>query len=79
MLKVPASALFRRGQDWSVFVVEDSRARARTVEIGHRNALEAELVKGLGEGVEVILHPGINYPKVLVWVRERYVSEGILE
>ena len=58
VLKVPASALFRRGQDWCVFVVENGRARVRAVEIGHRNALEAELMKGLGEGVEVILHPG---------------------
>lgn len=58
VLKVPASALFRRGQGWSVFVVENGRARARTVEIGHRNALEAELVKGVGGGEEVILHPG---------------------
>ncbi|MBZ5681064.1 MAG: efflux RND transporter periplasmic adaptor subunit [Acidobacteriia bacterium] len=58
VLKVPASALFRRSQNWSVFVVENGRARARTVEIGHRNALEAELVKGVGDGVEVILHPG---------------------
>jgi HlyD family secretion protein len=41
-----------------VFVVENGRAGVRSVEIGHRNALEAELVKGLGEGVEVILHPG---------------------
>ena len=57
-LKVPASALFRHGQGWSVFVVENGRARARTVEIGHRNALEAELVKGVGGGEEVILHPG---------------------
>ncbi len=32
--------------------------RARTVEIGHRNALEAKLVKGVGGGEEVILHPG---------------------
>jgi HlyD family secretion protein len=58
VLKVPASALFRRSQGWSVFVVENGRARARTVEVGHRNALEAETMKGVGEGVEVILHPG---------------------
>ena len=58
VLKLPASALFRRGQGWSVLVVENGRARARIVEIGHRNALEAEVIKGVGEGVEVILHPG---------------------
>jgi len=58
MTKVPVSALFRHGQDWAVFVVENGRARARNVEVGHRNALEAEVTKGLSEGAEVILHPG---------------------
>jgi HlyD family secretion protein len=58
VLKVPTSALFRRGQGWSVFVVERGRARARMVEVGHRNALEAEIMKGVSEDVDVILHPG---------------------
>jgi len=65
VLIVPASALFRRGQGWSVFVVENGRARTRHVEVGHRNALQAEVLKGLTEGAEVILHPG------------NQVSEGI--
>jgi HlyD family secretion protein len=55
---VPASALFRRGQSWSVFVIENGRARIRDVEIGRRNALQAEVLKGLSEEAEVILHPG---------------------
>ena len=58
VLTVPASALFRRGQGWSVFVIENGRARARDVEVGHRNALQAEVLQGLSEGAEVILHPG---------------------
>ena len=57
VLKVPASALFRRGKEWSTFVVEDGRARLRPVEAGHRNASEAEILKGLHEGAEVVLHP----------------------
>jgi HlyD family secretion protein len=56
-LKVPASALFRHGQEWAVFAVENGRARLRTVEIGHRNAAEAEVKGGIGEGSTVILHP----------------------
>ena len=44
-------------QKWSVFVIENGRARVLTVEVGHRNASEAEIVKGLSEGAEVILHP----------------------
>jgi HlyD family secretion protein len=37
ILKVPISALFRRGESWYVFVVDSRRARRREVEIGHRS------------------------------------------
>ncbi len=57
VLKVPASALFRVGQEWSSFVIEDGRCRVAAVQVGHRNAWEAEVLKGLKEGAEVILHP----------------------
>lgn len=57
VLKIPASALFRLGKDWNTFVVEEGRARLRPVETGHRNASEVEILKGLHEGAEVILHP----------------------
>jgi HlyD family secretion protein len=56
-LKVPLSALFRRGEDWRVFVIERGCARERPVEIGQRTPYEAELLKGLAEGTEVIVHP----------------------
>ena len=58
VLKLPLSALFRNGDDWSVFVEDDGRARIRSVEIGQRSGLEAEIVTGLAEGERVILHPG---------------------
>lgn len=57
VLKIPASALFRVGQQWNTFVIEDGRCRLRPVEVGHRNDSEAEVIKGLSEGSEVILHP----------------------
>jgi HlyD family secretion protein len=57
VLKVPASALFRAGESWCVFVIEDGMARARPVEVGHRNALEAEIMSGLQENEAVVLHP----------------------
>ncbi|MGE3800221.1 MAG: efflux RND transporter periplasmic adaptor subunit [Candidatus Kapaibacterium sp.] len=57
VLQVPSSALFRDGDSWGVFVVEDGIARKRTVTIGHRNAFEVEVVEGLNEGDQVILHP----------------------
>jgi len=58
VLKVPASALFRRGDGWAVFVVEDGRARVRPVEIGQRNPFEAEVLKGLEAGARVVMYPG---------------------
>lgn len=57
VLKVPASALFRVGPTWSTFVVENGRTRLVSVAIGHRNASEAEITKGLEEGMDVVLHP----------------------
>jgi HlyD family secretion protein len=60
VLKVPESSLFRRGEKWAVFVDENGRARERTIEVGRRNGLEAEVVKGLSEGERVVLHPPEN-------------------
>jgi HlyD family secretion protein len=57
VLKVPASVLFRVGETWGVFVIEDGSALLRHVEVGHRNALEAEIMSGLRENEAVVLHP----------------------
>lgn len=55
--KVPASALFRCGEEWCAFVVENGKAKKRIVKIGHRNAQEAEVLEGLVQGETVIRHP----------------------
>jgi len=57
VLKIPGSAAFREGETWRVFAIEGDRAHRKTVEIGHRNQTEVEIVRGLTEGEEVILHP----------------------
>jgi HlyD family secretion protein len=57
VLKVPAGALFRRGDGWAVFAVVDGRAELRPVQVGHNNGLEAEVLGGLAEGAAVVLHP----------------------
>ena len=57
ILKVPQSALFRKGQGWSVFAIEGGRAKTREVEVGQRNEKEAQIIRGLAIGEEVILHP----------------------
>jgi HlyD family secretion protein len=56
-LTVPSSALFREGDSWSVFVVEDGRVRRVPVEAGHNNGLQAEILEGLVEGQQVVLYP----------------------
>jgi HlyD family secretion protein len=57
VVKAPTGALFRYGESWAVFAVEAGRARLKRVEVGQRNGLEAELLKGLSPGELVITHP----------------------
>jgi HlyD family secretion protein len=56
-LTVPVAALFRQGDDWAVFVVEDERARVKTIKVGERNNRVAQIVAGLAAGDRVLLHP----------------------
>lgn len=56
-VKIPLSALFRQGEAWNVFVVENGLVKRRAVETGHRSAFEAEILKGLKQGDSVIVHP----------------------
>jgi len=57
VLYVPLSALFRDGEKWSVFVVEEGRARLRNLEVGRKNDYRAEILSGLEAGERVIIHP----------------------
>src|SRR5690606_17686870 len=57
VLRVPNSALFRHEGKWAVFRVEDGRARLQTVEVGHQNSLESEILTGLEEGDRIVMHP----------------------
>lgn len=56
--QVPASALFRSGEKWAVFVNDKGRARLRAVEVGQRNGLTAEIISGIKANDKVIAHPG---------------------
>jgi HlyD family secretion protein len=56
-VRVPASALFRRGTNWAVFVAANSHARLRLVKIGQRNADHAQVLDGLKVDEHVVLHP----------------------
>jgi HlyD family secretion protein len=57
-LKVPAGALFRRGQDWAAFVLANGRAEMRRVQVGRSSGTEMQVLEGLKDGEEVILYPG---------------------
>jgi HlyD family secretion protein len=57
VLKVPAGALVRDGDGWAVFTVAAGRVRLRRVEVGQRNATDAEVLGGLVEGDQVIPYP----------------------
>lgn len=57
-LKVPAGALFRRGQNWAAFVMHDGRAELRRVTAGRSSGSEMQILDGLKAGEEVILYPG---------------------
>ena len=56
-MQVLVSALFRRAESWSLFVVENGEARLREVEVGQRTPFATEIKRGLEEGTEVIVHP----------------------
>ena len=56
-LLVPTSALFRHGDGWAAYGVEEGMARLRPVELGRRNGLVAEVAGGLSEGETVLVHP----------------------
>jgi HlyD family secretion protein len=57
VLQVPSSALFRQGEGWAVFVVEDGRLSTRVVEPGRESGLMREITDGLSAGEAVVAHP----------------------
>ncbi|MFL5395795.1 MAG: efflux RND transporter periplasmic adaptor subunit [Myxococcales bacterium] len=57
VLQVPASAVFRSGSSWSLFVAEGSRVRLRVVELGQRNEAAVQVLAGVRAGERVLLHP----------------------
>ncbi len=71
VLSVPVGALFRKGDDWAVFSIKNGRAATTVVKVGHRNSRVAEIVSGLSEGDQVVLHPSDRIGEgVLVAQRE---------
>lgn len=54
---IPAGALFRRGDDWFVFVSAGGKAVLRRVEVRQRSGRTAAIAAGLSVGERVIVYP----------------------
>lgn len=57
VLTVPTSALFRRDNQWHVFVADQGQARLRVIEIGEQSRDSAQVLSGLTIGEKVIVFP----------------------
>ncbi len=57
-LWAPAAAISRMGQMERVFTVQDGRLRLRLVRTGARDGEWVQVLSGLHEGEQVVLHPG---------------------
>lgn len=58
VLQIPLGALFRAGDRWATFAVEEGRARQRLLEVGRRSDRAVAVEAGLSEGETVVLYPG---------------------
>ena len=56
-LTIPLSALYRDGDGWAVYRINDARARHTPVQTGLRTATDVEITAGLANGDRVILQP----------------------
>lgn len=58
-VKTSSAALFRDGDAWAIFVVDQGHARKRPIGLGARSGLEA-IVSGVAPGTTVILFPSAD-------------------
>jgi HlyD family secretion protein len=57
-LKVPAGTLFRQGDQWATFFINNGCARLRPIRAGQSSGTETQILDGLKAGEQVILYPG---------------------
>jgi HlyD family secretion protein len=56
--KAPVGAVFRHGDHWAAFRVNDGIAHLVPFSIGHRGEMEVEILSGLSAGENVVVHAG---------------------
>jgi HlyD family secretion protein len=54
---IPTGALFRRGEIWNVYVVDNGRAQVREIKLLRRSGRLAAVATGLAPGERVIVYP----------------------
>ena len=57
VLQVPVSSLFRGKDGWHLFIIEDGKAVDKSVKIGMRGILQAQVLAGVRNGQRVVVHP----------------------
>ncbi|MEI7823733.1 MAG: efflux RND transporter periplasmic adaptor subunit [Chlorobiaceae bacterium] len=57
VLQVPVSSLFRGKEGWHLFVIENGRAFDKSVTVGMRGTLQAQVFAGVRMGQRVVVHP----------------------
>jgi multidrug efflux pump subunit AcrA (membrane-fusion protein) len=57
VIKLPTEAITNIDEKTSVFIIKDNKAIMRSVTLGLRNPIEAEVIRGVNVGDEVILNP----------------------
>ena len=73
--RVPMTALFKSGSDWTVYRLERGRARLAKVQVDHMNGHSAEILTGLDQGDLVIEHPSRNIADG-IRVKQRSLRKG---
>ena len=56
-LTVPLTALFRDHDNWAVFINNNGKAEKRVIKVGAKNTFAAEVLTGLSNNDQVVLHP----------------------
>tara|TARA_R110000868_G_scaffold241497_3_gene497027 strand:- start:842882 stop:844084 length:1203 start_codon:yes stop_codon:yes gene_type:complete len=70
ILHVPTSAIFRTAEHWTLFRIVDKQAQLTNIEIGKQNGTSTQVLSGLSESNQVVLHPSDQITDgVLVTVR----------
>ena len=79
IVRVPMTALFKSGADWSVYRLQRGRARLTKVDVDHINGHAAEIVSGLSPGDLVIEHPSRNIADGVRAKRRSFRSGDVVE